>query len=886
MNDDAARRRYRQLLRLAPLRLRDRHAAGMEDAFVDAWRSARASGRWAAARVWLRATLDLLAAGRYRRPASLPLSLPAVRRERPTLMLGTELRSALRSFRRQKFATSLVVVMLGLGIAATIVVFSLVNEHFLRPFPFPEQERLIYVNEKAPRWNLETTGVDFVDFNQWRKASTKLEGIGLIENRSLNLSDDDSAERIVGAAVTFDYFAALRVSPILGRLFTAEEDRPKAADVMLISERIWAQKFARDPHVLGKTMRLNGRPFEIVGVMPKEAEFPDEAAVWIALRGDPNQRGNSYSYDAIARMKPGVTAAEAEQDLLQAHAPIWETRDKEKVVSPYVLPLREPFVRDFRTIARALGIAVGLLLVVACANVAAVMLARAIARRREIGIRLAIGAGRWRLLRQLFIENLLLAVIGGALGFLLGRWALHLLVISIATLLPSWTRFALDWRIVGFSAALSIGTSLLFGLAPALHAVRGDLRTTMSDSVAGSTVSPRGRRTLGWLIAAEFMLAAVLLVGGVLLVRAFNAVRHTDPGYRPDHVFVFSASLPGVKYPDGPARMAFWDRLLERIRATSGVETAGLISCPPLTCHLGNFFRIEGRPPNPPGQSDPVTLTRVASDGYFEAMGIRLKFGRFFDATDGREGGERVVIVNETFVRTFWPGETNAVGKRIRFNDDKAPWITVLGVAGDVKHYGLERPMRPGLYFPPRQMPDILGTLAVAIRTTGDPEGFASAARSILHELDPMVPLYRAKTAEAMLKDSMRTRATYSWMLAVFAGLALILALGGTYGVTSYLVSQRTREIGIRLAMGARSADIAGAVLRSSLFWIVSGVALGLVASIFVAAQVGELLFGVSPRDPSVLAGTAVVLALAAMAANWIPARRAARTDPMVSLRE
>jgi putative ABC transport system permease protein len=287
-----------------------------------------------------------------------------------------------------------------------------------------------------------------------------------------------------------------------------------------------------------------------------------------------------------------------------------------------------------------------------------------------------------------------------------------------------------------------------------------------------------------------------------------------------------------------------------------------------------------------PGESQPVTLTRVASEGYFEAMGIRLKFGRFFDANDGREGGERVVIVNEMFVRTFWPGTTDAVGKRISFNNPKEPWMTVVGVARDIKHYGLELPMRPGLYFPAKQLASNLSAPSVVVRTTGDPAAFESTARTILREMDPTVPLYRAQTAETMLRNSMRTRATYSWMLAVFAGLALVLALGGAYGVTSYLVTQRIREIGIRLAMGAQSGDIVGGVLRSSLVMIGSGVVMGLVASMFVATQVGDLLLGVSPRDPSVLAATAVILALAAVVANWIPARRAARTDPMISLRE
>ena len=765
-------------------------------------------------------------------------------------MLGTELRYAFRSFRRQRTATALLVAMLTLGIAANIVVFSLINSLFLRPFQLAEPDRLVYFNEKAPIWNLERVGISYPDFVQWRKDTRLFEGLALFSDANMNLSDDQGAERILGGEVTYDFLTVVGLRPILGRFFTAEEDRPNAARVVVISERIWRDRFGARQDILGRTLRLNGVPHEIVGVLPRAAEFPLEAMFWVPLAEDPNPQGTSYGYEGIGRLKPGVSIQEAETDLLRAHQPIWDTRDKEKNVTPIVRPLRDELVQDFRTIAAALFAAVTLLLAIACANVAAVMLARAIARRKEMGIRLAVGANRMRLIRQLFVENVLLATAGGILGVLAGRWAFHLLVTSLGDGLPYWVSPALDVRIVAFSVLITAVTTVLFGWAPALHAVRGDLRSAMNDSVGGTTASPGGRRTLTWLVAAEFTIASILLAGGGLLFRAFDQVRHVNPGFGADHVLTFSISLPTAIYKDGAARVGFWDRLLDRLRATPGVQAASVITCPPLSCHMGNFFRIEGRPPVKPGETNPVVLTRVASDGYFESMGIRLTAGRFFTPPDGRPNTPPVVIVNENFVRTFWPNEKDVIGKRIAFNGPKNPWMDVIGVTGEVKHYGLERPMRPGLYFPTQMLPDRTGTMAVIIRTTGDPEAFTYTAKSIIQQLDPTLPLYRIRTMEQALAESMRTRALYSWMLAVFAGLALILALGGMYGVTSYLVTQRTREIGIRMAMGAGSTDIVRSVLRGSLTAILVGMVLGLAAVVGLARQLGDMLFGVPPHDP------------------------------------
>jgi putative ABC transport system permease protein len=604
----------------------------------------------------------------------------------------------------------------------------------------------------------------------------------------------------------------------------------------------------------------------------------------VPYQGDPNQEGESYSGDGIARLKPGITTAQAEADLVHAHAPVWATRDKEKVVTPYVRPLRDEMVRDASTSVPTLAIAVALLLVVACANVAAVMLARAIARRREMGIRLSIGAGRTRLVRQLFVENLLLSAIGAVLGTLAGRALLNVLLASFENQIPQWANFSMDGRVVAFSAGLAVATALLFGWAPAWHAVHGDLRGAMNDSVGGTTASPRGRRTLTWLVAAEFLVAAVLIVGGGLLYRAWDKVHHVDAGFRADHVLTFRLALPTPAYEKDEKRLAFWDQFLERVRAQSGVTSAGLVSCPPLDCHLGYFFKIEGEPPPKPGAARPVTLVRTASEGYFDAMGITLLKGRAFNARDRLAKAPLGVVVNETFARTFWPQDPDPVGKRMSFNNDKPEWMPVIGLVKDVKHYGFERPMRPGIYLPmawPRT-----DSLAVAIRTTTDPAAFTETARRIVRSLDADLPLYRVRTMEEAVTTSMRPRALYSWMLGIFAILALVLALGGTYGVTSYLVSQRTREIGIRLAVGAGPGDIFSAVLRASARAVLVGAGLGLVAAVALARLVDELLFGISPGDPAVLAIAAVALITAAILANWIPARRAARTDPATSIRQ
>jgi putative ABC transport system permease protein len=879
---------YRAILRGAPRRLREAHGDEMEALFRSDLADARGHGRLAAAAVWLRATLDILgaAAGEPQRWLERRGRV-GPEPERQTNMIGTDARDALRSITRQKTASSLVVAMLAVGIGANVAVFSLINGLFLRPFPFPDPQRLAYINEAAPRWNLEMTGVNYADFAVWHKNQQAFEALAVFDTLTVNVATDAGADRIDGASVTADFAKVLGLQPVLGRFFTAQEDVPNGPNLVVIGHALWQERFGGRADVLNQTMRLNSRPYTIIGVLPREAEFPGGVRFWIAMRGDPNSN-NGYSFDGVGRMKPGVTVAQAGADLVRAHQPIFDQRDKEKVVTPFARDLREQFASDFRNVAAALGAAVTLLLVVACANVASVMLARALARRREMSIRTSVGASRTRLLRQLLVENLVLSLAGGALGLLAGHWAIQFLVGSLPEQAPRWASFGLDARMVTFTLAVSAITAVLFGWAPALHSMNADLRGAMSESATGSTPPVRGRRTLRWLVGAEFALASVMFVCGGLLVRAYDRVRNVDPGFNPSGVLTFSVSLPSVKYDDRAKRLGFFERLEERLRALPGVTHAGAITCTPMSsCHWGQFFSAEGQPPRGPNDVNPVVLFRLASPDYFPAMGIRLKEGRFFTGLDRQPADkENVVIVNETFARTFWPAGGSPVGKRIRMGgspDSKNPWLTVVGYVEDVKHYGLERDMRPGVYVP--MAANAQSTMTVALRTSGDPEALAGPARAIVQELDAELPIHSVRTMEERLRQSLTLRAAYSWMLGVFAVMALVLALGGTYGVTSYLVSQRTREIGIRVALGARRADISRAVLRGSLMVIAAGVLVGLAAGVGAGRWLASLLFGVPPYDAMILGAAAAALIATALLANWLPARRAARVDPMVSLR-
>jgi predicted permease len=883
---------YRLLLGLVPRRLRDKHGREMEAMFRARLADASLHGRIAVAAVWCHALTDIAGAmpgnliHLWRRRGRV-----GVPHERRSLMIGSDIRYAWRSLNHQRFGSLLVIGMLALGIGSTVAVFSLVNGLFLRPFPFPEPERLVYVNEAAPKWNLEMTGVNYHDYAQWRRDQKVFEAIALFDERSFNLATDQGSDRMQGAAVTMDFLNVLGVQPLLGRMFNQEEDSPKGPLVTLIGEAVWHERYGGRADVLGKELKLNSRVFTIIGVLPKAAEFPGGVRLWVPMQGDPNVNGSSYSYDGYARLKPGVTLEQANADLMRTQQVIFDTRDKDKVVTPFARDMRAQFTRNFGTVASTLGAAVALLLIVACANVAALMLARALARRREMGIRLAIGASRARLLRQLLVENIMLSIAGGAAGLAIGQWAISALVTSLPDQAPSWTAFALDGRMVAFTIVTSAATAVLFGWAPALHAMNNDVRGAIATATASSTAPVRGRRTLWALVVAEFALASLMFVCGGLLVRAYDRVRNTDPGFDPSNVLTFTIAVPPVKTPDDASGLAFRKRVVARMRELPGVTEVGMISCAPVSnCHWGTFYTAENAPPRGPNDPDPIILNRAASPEYFSAMGIRLKEGRFFNSSDGAGGIDKdsTIIVNETFARQMWPGQPSVIGKRVHIGTTPRPgtaiqWLTVVGVAKDVKHYGLEQPVRPGVYVPEPLQPRAMNT--VVLKVAGDPAAIASAARAAMRDVDPEIPAYDMRTMDERLARSRSLRAAYSWMLGVFAVMALVLALGGSYGVTSYLVSQRTRELGIRVALGAKRSDISRTVLKGSLAVVSIGVVIGIAGAVGAGRLLASLLFGVPPYDALILAIAAIALAATGFLANWLPARRASRVDPMVSLR-
>ena len=489
-----------------------------------------------------------------------------------------DLRFAFRSFGRQPGATALIVLTLTLGVAANTAVFAIVDGLFLRPFPFPNPDRLVYLNERAPTWNLEFTNINYPDFNTWRERASAFESMALWGETSVNLADASGAERVDGLAVTYDFAKTLGIRPVLGRTFTKEEDGPTPSRVVVLGYGLWQTRFAGSREVVGQPLRINSRPYTVIGVLPRDADFPGRTQFWIPLNGDPNQKGESYGYDGIGRLKPGVTIEQARSDLMRAHAPIWTARDSAHVVSPRLDGLRDQFVSNFRAMGKALGAGALLVLLIACANVAGAMLARSIFRRREIAIRLALGASAKRVGRQLITESLALAIVAGVAGTLVGRSLVRLLVTFGPDQLPPWVQLQFGVRTIVFAVVVIVATALVFGLAPALQARRADVTGSLVGGAGTrASVGIPQRRMLDALVVIEIALALVLLTGSGLLVRAYATLRNTDPGFRPDGVMTFQLALPEAKYPSAAGQRRLYATLVDRLAATPGVQSAGAL---------------------------------------------------------------------------------------------------------------------------------------------------------------------------------------------------------------------------------------------------------------------------------------------------------------------
>src|SRR5579871_4355851 len=797
-----------------------------------------------------------------------------------------DVKLALRTMANKPAFSLMVIGMLALGVAGNTAIFSIFNGLFLRPLPFAESDRLIDLDETAPQWNLHYTGVAAPDIFIWRDHNKTFDGMAFFDNNSFNLADNGKAQRVDGAEVTSNLLDVLGLKPALGRTFRPEEDRPHGPHVVMLGYTLWQRMFRADMNVVGRVMKLDNEPYTVIGVLPPQALFPDNGDIWVPLAPDPDpSKGYGYSLNGVGRLKHGVSLEQASADLLRVHKAMIASGWKDNAItSPILTPLRDRYLGDFRTVSRILLGAVAVVLLIACVNIAALILVRGGARAREIAIRTAIGASRGRMIRQLLTENLVLAVEGGVMGVLLGKLCLVAMIsLMPSDNLPRWINFSMDARFALFCIAITGAAALLFGLAPAVQTSNVDTRGALQDSVRGSL--SRGRRgTLRTLVVTEIALALVLTLTAGLLVEAFQKVLHVDPGFRPENVITFGITLPAAKYKEDAPRVAFFENLVDRLRAIPGVRSVGGTTAIPLGGHWGNFWEAEDNPPLRGSDKNPVTLQVVCTPGYFDAIGMTVLAGRPFQQDEGDPKHIRTAVVNETFAKYYWHGR-NPIGSRIRHSlgvRKPEDWVEVVGITRDEKHYGLEEEMKPSVFLPLRSVP--VNWMNLVLRGSIDPKLLIAPAREILRAMDPDIPMYEVRTMSERLDRSLWARRAYSWLFAAFAGIALLLAAAGIYGVVSYAVSQRTKEIGIRMALGAQPGQVLRQVLGSGMVLVCIGVAAGLAGAFWAVRLLQSLLFGVSPSDPIIYAAVILGIAVVGFAANFVPARRAASIDPTRAL--
>lgn len=796
--------------------------------------------------------------------------------------LVRDLRYAVRSLIAQPAYTVTAILMLTLGIAGNTAVFSVFNGLFLRPLPFAEPSRLVNLDETAPRWNLEFVGINYQDFVNWRDHNTTFESMAVFDQRSVNMSTDDEPLRVSAVAVSHDLAHVLNLPVVLGRHLTAEEDRPGGERVAELSYGLWQSGFGGDSDVVGRAVTLDGNPYTVIGVLPPEAAFVQDADLWIPLQADLNENQGSWWLDGIGRLKADVAVGRALDDLTRVHRNAIPDRSVNEITSPVVLPVLDRVLGDYRPGASTLLGAVALVLVIACANIAGLTLARSITRSREVAIRVSLGAGQRRVVQQLLTESLVLSAAGAALGTVAGVLAASGLRAATADLLPVWVRFSFDSRVLAFVLTLTLGAALAFGLMPALRAARAEPGSVLHGTTGRASGSRQQHRALDVLIVSEVALSLVLLVSAGLAVRDLQILNGVDPGFIATNLLTYRISLPETTYPEPEDRVGFFEDHLSRLEGVPGIEHVSAVSLRPLGGHTGWFFEIEGAPQPDPDAPRPVTLVKEASAGYFETMRIPILRGRAFEASDGRDAGTRVVVVNETFARNNWPDD-DPIGRRIR-TGDQSDWLTVVGVAQDVKHYGVDTEMRQSVYWPYPYNPR--SAMNVMIRTTVDPQSIAAPVRRTLAESDPDLPMADLTTMSRELEESLWPRRAASWLAALFSVVALSLAVGGIYGVVSYTVNQRSREIGIRMALGAQPSQVVGRIVRHGVTMVGAGVLAGAAGAFGVERLLANQLVGVKRLDPLILGTVIVVLLLVTSVANLLPARRAATIPPADVLRQ
>ena len=781
--------------------------------------------------------------------------------------------------------TIVVVLTLALGIGANTAIFSFANGILLRPLPYPQSDRLAAINETALKRGFDSMSVSYPNFLDWKEQNTVFESMGTYFGGSARfaLSGAGQPVTIRGARIGYGVLETLRVSPQIGRTFTANEDRPEEDGVVILGHELWQSHFGGNPNMVGQKIVLSNRPRTVVGVMPAGFRFPEIAELWVplALTTQTFTR-TDHGLSAVARLKDGVSVDEAQAEMHNIAARIEQQNPvTNEGLGVKVTSLHDNLTGDYREALLILLGVVGCVLLVACVNVANLMLARATARQKEFALRAALGAGRWRIVRQLMVESLLLAFVGGILGFALSIWALRLLLTSIPIQLPFWMNFGIDLRVLGFTLAITVLTGMLFGVAPALQTSRVDLNDTLKDGGRG-TVGGRGRsRSL--LVVTEIALSLVLLVGAGLMIQSFLRLRRVNVGLDPTNILVTSLHLPTEKYRETAPRAAFYKQLMERVRALPGVETAGATATLPLSGgNWGRSLTVEGYPVLAVGQAPMIQHTVVTPD-YFRTMGIPLLSGRDFTDADVK-GSQLVTIIDERLAREYWPNQS-AIGRRIRFGppEDNEPWHTIIGVVGTVRHRRMQEDTEKSVYLPHAQIP--VNGMALVTRTTSQPNELVAAIRREAAQLDSDLPLSKVTTMQEVIDESIWQPRLYATLFGVFAGGALLLALIGIYGVMAFLVQTRTHEIGVRMALGATARDVFKLIVGRGMKLTVIGVLIGIAGAVAVTRLMQSLLFNTSATDPIVFILISLLLAVAAFLACYIPARRAARVDPLVALR-
>jgi putative ABC transport system permease protein len=813
-----------------------------------------------------------------------------------------DLRYGARMLLKNPGITFVVVLALALGIGANTAIFSVVDSVLLRPLPYPESDRLVFLNETSKA--MDEISISYPNFTDWRNQNHVFENIGVYNRSSYNLTGAGEAERIVTAQMSADLFSALRVNPLLGRLYTNDEDKPGGTPVVVLSYALWQRRFGGQASLINQQLTLNNKSYTVVGVMPESFHYPSRAEMWVPvgqLSGQESwtHRGNHPGLYGVARLKPGVSFGQAKADMDTIGANLEKQyNDSNAGNGVGMRPLLEIFVGDVRRALWVLFAAVAFVLLIACANIANLLLARAQSRQKEMAIRAAMGAGRWRIARQLLTESVLLALIGGTLGLLIAQWGIKLILYISPDAIPRSREIGLDWRVLIFTIGLSFVTGVLFGLVPALQAGVVDVHETLKE--AGRGVS--GRHWLrSSLVVVEVGTTLVLLIGAGLMIRSFYRLQKVNPGFSYDHLTSFNIALPGKKYKEPEQLDQFYSRLLDNLRGLPGVESTAAASGLP----LGNngwqtSFVVDGRP-RPPRDQTPLMEACLVTPDYFRAMNIPLKRGRFFNDRDDRSSiaGKDLsklneverelaplnsIIIDEEFARRYWPDE-DPIGKRISMGSEENPhYLTVLGVVGRVKMEGLSQDSkRVQGYFPFRQIPG--SGMTIVLKAAGDPNQLIAAVRAQVKAIDPDQPIYGIRTMDEIRAESVAPERLNLTLLSIFAGLALVLAIVGIYGVMSYSVTQRTHEIGIRMAIGAQPRDVFRMVIRQGMLLAFIGVGLGLIGAFALTRLMATMLFSIEPTDPTTFAAITILLSLVALVACYVPGRRATRVDPVISLR-